>query len=271
MEAKERKRIDATLQDFGLSPEELKVYKTVLNCGSRPATIIAEKSNLKRGQTYNILNNLIELGVVQELFRNGVRWFTSTSPSNLLSVLENREIELSRKRRDLEEILPLLNGMRSSNSSDSRVRFYTGVRGIKEVQESMLLESDSEIHSLIDARTSPIFNDGENFRWINNYIAKRAERNIWWRGIANKSPESDFAITARASCKREVKMIENIDLPVAIHVYGGKVAVTSTLTEQIGIVVENESLADTMRNISTALWNFLPDYIPDLASNTSHH
>ena len=55
-------------------------------------------------------------------------------------------------------------------------------------------------------------------------------------------------------------MIEGVRFPAEINIYGSKVALTSTFQEMVGVMVENEPIAETLKNLHHFFWNTLPDY-----------
>jgi len=252
--------VEEALREFGLSPKEAAVYGVLLRCGARPATIIAEKAGLKRGQTYNILRTLIQRGLAQEFLKSGVLQFANSPPTVLRRILEEQADDVERRKGRLEALLPALLEMQPLSLVAPKLRLFLGIEGLKEIYEGMLDTPGSSIYSLIDARYDPLFSKGANLRWINRFIARRAARNIWWNGIVNQSPESDRAVRERSGAMRRIKMIRGIELPVSIHVYGAKTAITSSHKEQVGFVIENEPLATSLRNIHQGAWQSLPDY-----------
>ena len=251
--------IDA-LEDFGLSDAEVAVYQATLALGSRPASIIAQKSGLKRGHTYNVLRCLMDKGIVQEFLRGSVRHFTCSPPSALLSILDLRQDELARQKDKLRKVLPDLEKLRNPVASDPKVRFFRGLDGIKEIYEDMLRVPGQEIRAVLDATYSWTIAGGEPREWIHSFISRRAEQDIWWRAIINQSDASDEAVRTRPQIKREIKQIENVDLKVEISIFGSKVAILSTNEELVGVLIENEAIAETLSNLHKTVWQALPDY-----------
>lgn len=253
-------KIDHVLSDFGLTEPEVAVYRAVLELGARPASIIAQKARLKRGQTYNVLASLIERGIVQEFEKNGVRHFTASPPKSLVSVVENQEMELAARKEKLIDILPELEKLMKPAISRGRVRYYQGVEGVKEIFEDLIRVPGQPIYALVDFDYTWSLKRDAIQRWMMSWIKRRKENEIWYYGILNKSAGSDLAVSTREAHKRELKMVQNLHLPVEINVYGPKVAVVSTNEETMGVVIEHEGLATTLKNLHQAVWSILPQY-----------
>lgn len=251
--------VDSILIDFGFSEVEVSVYKAALVLGSRPASVIAQKAGLKRSHTYNVLDSLMKKGVMQEFVKNSVRQFTCSPPQSLLSILERRRSELDRQKQQLEEIIPQLESL-CNPLSRPRVRFYQGVDGVKEIYEDMISVPERHIYGVCDARHNFTFVSTLERSWINDFINRRAERGIWWYGIVAASEESMHELAVRVWKNREVRLLSNTYIGVTINIYGEKVAITSTNEETIGILIENETIAATLKSFHQTAWNLLPRY-----------
>lgn len=254
------RQIMAALEGIGLNDAEVAVYHSLLGLGPRPASTIAQKAGLKRSNTYAILSELKEKGIVQEIIKNNVRHFSCSPPRSLLSVVQNQVDQLELNKRKLESIMPVLEGIRNTGSKTASARFFQGKEGVKEIFEDILREPYHDIYALVDLEHSWSSADEDMREWVKGFIAKREERNIWWRAIAVKSNLSDKELSWRSSKKREIKMLEGFHVPAEVNVYGNKVALTSTGTEMFGVVIDNEAIAETLRSFHKALWSFLPDY-----------
>ena len=253
--------LHSSLHDFGLSVPEIKVYLASLELGSQPASVIAKKAGLKRGHTYNMLSLLIHKGIVHEFTKDGVRFFSSRSPSTLLSTVEHQQENLAILKQKLMTVIPGLEKIFNPLLVQPRVRFFQGIEGIKEIYEDTIRLAGSQIRALGDfdyffpEQKNKSLND-----WIWNYADRRAKKNIWYLGIVNKSKMSDNAYRRRREQKRKLKMLTGVCLPVEVNIYGDKVAIMSTHQDTVGLIIEDAPIAETFRNFHQAIWKFLPDY-----------
>lgn len=249
----------SALGGLGLTEPEIVVYQAALVTGARPASVIAKKAGLKRAHTYNILEALKEKGIVQETIKNGVRHYSPIAPSSLLVMMENQIADFVAKKKKLESIIPALENIQNSLGRQARVRLFQGKEGIREMFED-ILRSGHDMYSVVDLQNSWSSFDDESRSWIKSFIARREERNITWRAIAVRSELSDRELKTRSAAKRSVKLLEGVRLPAEINIYGHKVALTSTKQEMIGALIENEPIAETLRNLHQFIWKMLPDY-----------
>ncbi|MBI4994884.1 hypothetical protein HZC21_04560 [Candidatus Peregrinibacteria bacterium] len=249
------------LKDFGLSEPEIKVYLASLELGSQPASIIAKKAGLKRGHTYNMLERMIQKGIVQEFTKHKVRYFNSRSPATFMSILEHRQDELKKLRQGLIQVIPDLQRIFNPLLLQPKARFFQGVEGIKEIYEDTIRVKNQNIYGIGDFEYYfPEQKNKELNEWIWNYADRRAKKNIWYIGIVNKSYMSDLAYRRRKKQKRKLKMLKAVYLPVEINIYGNKVAIASTYRDMVGLIIEDAPIAENLKNFHQSIWKFLPDY-----------
>ncbi len=249
------------LEQFGFSGPEAAVYLASLELGPQPASIIARKAKLKRGQTYNVLSSLKDRGIVQEFIRAGVSNFSGRSPSTLLSMLASREEEIAVQKQKLLQAIPMLEKLRNPMIVQPKVRFYQGVEGLKEVYNDTIRVKNQPIYALCDFEHAfPENQNKELHDWMWKYTDRRAKQGIEYIGIINKSKDSDLAFKWRKKQKRKMKMLRGVYLPVELNVYGNKIALISTKDDMVGVIIEDAPIAEMLRNFHKAMWGFLPEY-----------
>lgn len=248
------------LKNLGLNEIEANLYLNSFGLGPQPASIVAKRSGLKRTHSYSILENLCRKGIIKEFFTNGIRYFDICEPGSLLLIIERKKNELDINKIKLEKILPEISNMNGHKVSKPKVHYYQGTEGLKEIYEDTLNFPNTEILAIGDYNYYFPANNQEFRNWIDNYIQRRAAKNIFYNVIANKSSNSDIAFYNRKPEKRKMKILHGVLLPVEISIYSNKVALLYTHTDTFGVVIEDENIAGSFKNLHCALWTFLPDY-----------
>ena len=248
-----------TLAQLGLSEQEAQVYEVALALGSRPASVIAQKAGLKRGHTYNILQRLMDKGLVQEFVKSNIRHFTCSPPQALLGIARTREEELQRTKERLEDLIPELEKIRSPLQAQPKVRFFPGVEGMKEVYEDMLRVPEKEILGFLDLDFSWSSLTANGREFAASFVRRREEQGIVWRGLVVDSKMLQEILKERPANRRRMRVVDGVNFPAEIQVYGSKVAFLSTKEEYIGVVIENEPIAQTMREIFDYFWKISPE------------
>ncbi len=250
--------LERALQEYGLSEAEVRVYLAGLAVGARPASIIAEKAELKRGHTYNMLTSLMEKGLVQEFEKNGTRHFTCSSPATFVANLEDRARHLSTLTDLVRVVLPELDNIKNPRGSSPKVRFFQGNEGIKGVLEKVLHTEEKIIYGVFDLDHNWTMADGKIYEWVERFLKRRVEKEIWYYGIVNRVDPDDYMVREQKSQLRKLKVAEGIQIPAEIMIAGERVVFISAAHEKIGIVVESPDIAQTLCSIHRSLWNFLP-------------
>ena len=257
----EHSDLSAILQQLGFSKPEADIYISSLSLGAQPASVIAKKSQLKRGQTYNVLSQLKDRGIMQEFIKDGVRHYIGCTPSTLLSIFTNREQSIAVQKQKFLGLLPILDKIQNPLIIQPKVRFYQGVDGLKQVYNDTIRVPNQKIYALCDfEHTFPASHSTELHEWLWKYTDRRAAQGVWLLGIINKSKESDLAFKWRKKQKRKMKLLNNTYLPVEFIVYGNKVAFISTKEDMVGVIIEDKPIAETLRNFHQTMWAMLPDY-----------
>ena len=103
--------IKMLLEDYGLSERQIKVYLLLLASGPLKLSEISYKAGLYRMQVYNILKQLIQMGLVEATLKRPIT-YTATSPKKALNLLlEENSARLERAKENqaflLEKLMSL--------------------------------------------------------------------------------------------------------------------------------------------------------------------
>src|SRR3989344_5927610 len=81
------------LRQFGLNEKEISVYLSLISLGRSPVRLVAKEAKVNRGTTYDILKNLVELGLVSYYKDYGKedkpQYFVAEPPRKLLDAIDN--------------------------------------------------------------------------------------------------------------------------------------------------------------------------------------
>ena len=129
-----------TLHNYWFSEKESKIYITILEYGQALVSMISRKTGIKRTTLYGVLEELKTQGIVYEIVKNNIKYFSVISPDILFKQLEKKYISF-------RESLPNLMTLMGKFGDRPRVTFYEG----KEQVEKMLYEhNDTRVTSMED-------------------------------------------------------------------------------------------------------------------------
>ena len=93
--------VTASLREFGLSENEIKIYIALIKAGETTAQSIAKNADIPRTTAYHLLEGLIQKGLVSFIVKESKKYFQATNPKKLVSILEE-------KKKLMQEIMPQL-------------------------------------------------------------------------------------------------------------------------------------------------------------------
>ncbi len=237
------------LVSLGLSRRESEVYYNLLKADDSLASVISEKTQEARTNTYDTLNSLIKKGLVSYVIKNNRKYFMATDPKNLLKWMDLRKDEIDKEKKLVESLLPDLKNLRSENEKKVKVEVFEGKEGFRTAlnrtiedakkgnKEILMLNALANILHQID----PIYQD-------KYYVMKKQEK-IHTRYIFNgrvnmpKSPNAEYKF---------------LDFPqnnlAATSIHGDSVVFWLITQPLIAIIIESKELADSYRNNFNELW-----------------
>lgn len=233
------------LTNFGLKPQEAKVYLTCLRLGQATASQVAKEAKMQRTYCYDVLGDLKKRGLVSSLDISGRKEFRAIS-------IESLKFLLREKFERFEAFIPELKGLEKSTAQPN-VRYFEGRDGIVAVLEDTLNQPPgSEILCYSNAEGF-YSKDGQLQKW---YVNERIKRKISMRFIAPDNPATMEYIKLDKKHRRETKAVPAQFFPfeAEMDIYGNKVTIVSLSEEMIGMVIESESIARTFKMFFELSW-----------------
>ncbi|MDD4990005.1 MAG: helix-turn-helix domain-containing protein [Candidatus Pacebacteria bacterium] len=238
------------LKNLGFNEYETKVYLACLELGKSPVLEIARKARIKRTTVYNVVNLLLEKGLLSKYEDEKGQKFLAEPPEKILDMLQQKEKEFAR-------LLPNLMAI-TSTGSDIRpeVKFYQGKEGIKAVYEDII--NTCEKGDSVDAYFAE---DSFDFFSDYSFMEKRIAKGFGGRGIGF---DSEIVRKHRANDKKELrqtKVVSKDELPIGIEkiIYKGKVALINFHGIPFGVIIKSPQIYKAEKAIFELLWKKIPD------------
>lgn len=239
-----------SLQNLGFSEKESNVYISILILGKGTVSEISKKALINRTTGYDVLNYLLQKGLVNVSGKEPKQEYTVESPEKIFEYL-NKQIqethEKIKKAGDLVSGLSLL----YNHKNRPKIRFYEGLGGLKTVYEDTLTSSESiRAYATVDDMHNTLPN------YFPEYYKRRAKNNIFIRAIV---PATDIGKDRKSydiEEKREIAFVppEKYYFSPEINIYDNKVMIASW-REKLGIIIESEEIADAMKKIYELAWD----------------
>lgn len=230
--------IQENLREAGLTENESKIYKALLELGPNQAGIISRKTGIHRRVVYDTTEMLIKKGLIGYILKNNKRFFSAADPKKILEIIKEKENIIS-------EIIPELSEMFKKTKEKEETLFYKGKLGLKTVFEDQI-NTKKEI--LILGASSLAYEILEfYFKWFDK---KRVKSKIKTKIIFNEKTKK------RIIPFSEIKYLpQKYYSPLAINIYGDKVAIILWSKENpFAIVIKNEEIAKGYKNYFELMW-----------------
>ena len=226
------------LSALGLTGNEGKVYRALLDLGPSLAGGIARRTGLHRRTVYDVTEQLIQKGLIGYILENRRRVFSASSPERFLDLVKEKEALV-------EGLLPAMMAKFSAVQEKQETNFYKGKAGLKMVFEDQLaaggeilvLGASGMAYEMMDLY----------FHWFDK---RRSKGKIRTKVIVfEKLPKKQIALSEIRSLPAKYGS------PLAVNIWCDKVALVLWDKERpFVIVISDERVAEGYRNQFALLW-----------------
>lgn len=119
------------LQNLGLSPNEAKIYETLVERGESSVSDIAVAAQIHRRNAYDAIHRLIDKGLCFQIFSSTENRYNAVDPDKLVELFAERQ-------QKLDKILPDLKKKFTRRVAPEEAYIYRGLEGQKNIFRDML-------------------------------------------------------------------------------------------------------------------------------------
>jgi sugar-specific transcriptional regulator TrmB len=238
------------LQQIGLSEKEAKVYLATLTLGKATAQEIAKKCDLKRPTTYFTIDVLMKKGLMSSVYEGKKQFFMAENPDRLVDVFEARQAEIRRQGEKLKKLIPDLKQLRPKTDGGPVVKYYTGKEGALSMAKSLATLADKRgvwimyPYDTVQSLYTPEELEKINFRRVNRQVY----------GHALYTAEHETLAEDEFSKRHKIENTNKFPVTADIAVYGDIVRLTSFDKDVLGVMIEDPSIAETVRTLFKFAW-----------------
>jgi sugar-specific transcriptional regulator TrmB len=236
------------LKELGLNKGETKVYSTLVSSGAARVNKIHEATGIERRNIYDILNKLIEKGLVSYINENGTRLYNVGTPEKIMNYILEKETKLEEIKKEAETIIPELNKALSARREEIYAEIYRGGEGMKTVFEDSL--NYPEIYWIGGGRYMPKMFP----TWTANWTRKRIKRKVQVYYLARHELRAEVP---KPYGYEKMKFLpeEFSKSPIVIGIYGDKVTNYLFGKTIIATVTKSKELAESYKAYHKYLWD----------------
>lgn len=241
-------------QELGLSDQSRRVYLALLESGTSSARTLAENLNIPRPSVYDQINLLIQRGLVLERAEGSKKLFQVDDVKNLARLVTDQMEHLKHEKVELDALLPKL--MKGQGSIEPRIRFYSGVEGVRQVLNDIHWYHDLETMSLWPIREMIDLLGKEYFEEFNR---RRIRQGLFIRAIWPQDKRVRFKdypfLGAGGGHLRELRLApKGLTWNMGYWIYADKVAFLSSRKETYGFVIHSRDFAEMMKTQFEGIW-----------------
>ena len=236
------------LERIGLLKNDRTVYLALLEIGSATVSTLVKKTGLHRSYVYDILDKLIDLGLVSFTIKNNKKFFNVENPEIIVKIVENKKEELEKDKEEISKIIPKLVQKQHTVLERQEARVFIGKGGIKSVLEDILNVGDDFVGFGAEGKFKDIF------KWyFTNWQRRRVESGVKYKIIYNVKLRGQRPTKEQKSV--QVKFLpEKYEFPATTIIYGDKVAILLWDKSPIGFVLESKEVVKSFSSYFDVLW-----------------
>lgn len=256
--------LTAVLHELSLSDKETAIYLALLRLGGAPASVLAKQTDMPRPTARFICEQLVSKNLIQGIQKGNVVIYSIDSPERLSNLIDQQEQALSKRKKDLNQIMDSLKTMRNPQTIIPKIAYYEGATSIPHCHQDILsqLTPNTEIITFAKVLTRETQYEPIQ-KQIESFLQQCVEKKVSTRAILIDSPE------ARAYKKRDAELMSNtrimkldgFDFPGGeLLIYGDKAwSLSGDLNQIFGFRIESEFITKLYRGIFEIAWTQAED------------
>ncbi|MFA6547897.1 MAG: helix-turn-helix domain-containing protein [Candidatus Magasanikbacteria bacterium] len=246
--------IEKILKEIGFSDNSVRIYDRLLESGFSSARQLAENLNLPRPTVYDGLKVLINSGLVIEKEEENKKLFSVDDVKNLQHLVRSRIENLKKNDQAISDLLPNL--ISKTKALEPKIKFYSGVAGIKQVLKDMLWYKDIETLTMWPISEMVEILGKEYLEDLNR---RRIKQGISIRGIWPRDKAVDFKthpfLGVGKGHLRELRLApKSMTWNMSYWLYADKVAFISSRAESFGFVIHSRDFVDLIKTQFEVIW-----------------
>lgn len=231
---------------FNVNEKEIAIYLDVLAHPNSTARAIEKNTGIGRTHIYDIAQTLVEKGFLTHVEKNNKRVFNAVQPH---TILDNQK----RKLAQFEENMDALTALHGAHGNRPRVVYYEGKDELETLQTHFISNKIAPEAIAFSDDSFYVKNAGYHQK---QEIAKRLKQGVFFRAIAGMSNAVLSSHKKDVAENRETRILPRdiFDPKTQLGVHGHKTIVVN-YAKNYAFVVEDQDLADTLKQIFDIVWN----------------
>lgn len=241
-------------KDLGLTDKQALIYDHLLSHGPHSVAKLAEETKIHRGIVFFIIKELMSKALVEKNQENKAV-YSSTHPDRLMKMIDSRQADIEKTKKQLEAELPALITNFSLTSAKPGVVYFEGPYEFQKVYDD-ILRVGQNYKNIFSS-----FNYNEKYLKNANtalFRERRFNEKVKAKIIYKPTPEhlKEYFDDQSLNEMNQVRFIpENkLVIPSEIIIYGPKVALISFNPTLLATVIDNPDISQTFSQLFDYIW-----------------
>lgn len=252
--------IKQLLSLFSLREIEVEIFKELFYGGVMSASKLAKQVNISRTSIYDLLKKLLQIGLISETMKDGVKMFVVQPPEKIHLLIKEKEKEIDKAKQEFKGLQKEYQN--NCKILQPRLQLFEGREALQQMMKDMLLYRDITTYAYWPVRKIVALLSPEFFL---KFHQERISRNIQLKTIwpQNQIPAIKLYsfLGVKPEFKREVRIAPSkVVFSLGYVVYGNTVRFISSRKETFGFLVESSELAEMMKSQFKAIWDLSKDF-----------
>lgn len=232
------------LEQAGFTEKESKVYLALLELGQGDVSDIAKIAELKRPIIYVILESLIKRGYASEVPNEKINTYQAIDPTIILN-------QLKTVTKNFSEMLPFFRTLHNKGKKRPKITYHETREGIWNTYEEMNQAKDAFFISSYE-RIEKHF-PGSIDKWVEYY--KKGLITLKGKHLVPNNKFDLEVMKKFSDIGQSARYLPEIkDFNMDFTIYGNKLAITSLEEEPFIVIIESESLVNSILPIFEIAW-----------------
>ena len=241
------------LQNIGLTDGEIRVYLSLIELGPSTTGPITDKSKVSSSKIYNILERLMQKGLVSYIIKDKTRYYQAEDPIKIKEYVINKEEEIKKQKEEIDKLIPTIQLKKNLNKNKSEVQVYKGFKGVQTITEhiySKLNRGDTWYNIGVPSHQEEKYHN----YWHEDHL-RRIKAGIKCKMLFNPetSRETLKQRNSYNDCDARYMPIP-VETPSWILIYDSITVIILPGNEPMAIEINNEKITDSFKQYFNAFW-----------------
>ncbi len=236
-------------KEFGLKEEHLKIYEANLVWGTTTISNIAYKSKVPRSTVYELIPQLIELGIIKVSNSDSNKLYTAGDPEILKDLLEKKNSKINNLILEYEKKMKELKAIQNNRKNKPKVYILEGVEGVKKAYDMTFEAKEVLVQCLTDD-----YGDVPEY-FFNEYFEKFFKHsNVKSKEILADNEDENY-LKYGSGKNLQLRVPVSGDTSTDLMIYDDKVVFVSfEKTATYSLVIEDGKVANAMKILFNLGW-----------------